>query len=154
VYTPTQNIVYHNFQPNPDGHGVAEWMRPRFQRQRKASVERIKAYLNLPEGDTNLNLANLGIYGLGKRRTLKQMEDFVGLDMEHQKGRAPTVRNSACMILGHAERETYYGDRVLPVSYDGTIFLPCCVSFSMTGPMCKSSMGTIRYQHLSSRQSL
>ena len=100
VYTPTQNIVYHNFQPNPDGHGAQEWMRPRFQRQRKASVERILAYLSLPGGDNNKNLANLGIYGLGKRRTMKQLSDFVGLDMKRQKGRAPTVRNSACMMDG------------------------------------------------------
>jgi hypothetical protein len=70
-------------------------MKPRYQRKRKASIERIKAYLNLSEGENNMNLANLGIYGLGKRRTMKQLSDFVGLDMEHQKGRSPTVRNRA-----------------------------------------------------------
>jgi hypothetical protein len=95
VYTPTQNIVFHNYQPNPDGHNLQEWMKPRYQRLQKASVARIKTYLNLPEGDANMNLANLGIYGLGKRRTLKQLSDFVGLDMEQQKGRSPTVRYSA-----------------------------------------------------------
>jgi hypothetical protein len=94
VYTPTQNIVFHNYQPNPDGHGTTEWMKPRYERLRKASIARVKAYLSLPEGDSTINLSNLGLYGLGKRRTMKQLSDFVGVDMEHQKGRSPKVRNS------------------------------------------------------------
>jgi len=87
VYTPTQNIVYHNYQPNPDGHGLMEWMKPRRERLRTASVQRVKSYLGLPGGLEGLRLDNLGIYGLGKRRTLQQMSEFMELDLEAQKSR-------------------------------------------------------------------
>lgn len=92
VYTPTQNIVYHNYQPNPDGHGLMEWMKPRRERLRTASVQRVKSYLGLPGGLEGLRLDNLGIYGLGKRRTLQQMSEFMELDLEAQKSRPLSVR--------------------------------------------------------------
>eukprot|EP00339_Tiarina_fusa_P005024 CAMPEP_0117014916 /NCGR_PEP_ID=MMETSP0472-20121206/12010_1 /TAXON_ID=693140 ORGANISM="Tiarina fusus, Strain LIS" /NCGR_SAMPLE_ID=MMETSP0472 /ASSEMBLY_ACC=CAM_ASM_000603 /LENGTH=492 /DNA_ID=CAMNT_0004718591 /DNA_START=24 /DNA_END=1499 /DNA_ORIENTATION=- len=91
VYTPTQNIVYHNYQENPDGHNAMEWMKRRKERFRKQAVERIKSYLWLPGGTEGMNLSNLGIYGLGKRRTLKQLADFVGIDLETQESRSDSM---------------------------------------------------------------
>lgn len=87
VYTPTQNIVYHNRQPNPDGHDIKEWNRPRYQRFRDNSLKRIRTYLGVPGGLEDFNVANLGIYGLGKRRSLKQLESFLDIEMETMKSR-------------------------------------------------------------------
>ena len=96
VYTPTQNIVYSNYSPNPDGHGVTEWMKPWKQRLRNKSLDRIRMYLELPTGiDENLKLDNLGVYGLGKRRTLKQLNEFVGIDLVKQQPRPSAV--SVCI---------------------------------------------------------
>lgn len=92
VYTPTQNIVFHNYQPNPDGHGPMEWLKPRFERFRQASLKRVRTNLELPNGLEGYNLANLGIYGLGKRRTLKQLAEFTGIDFETKSSRPETVR--------------------------------------------------------------
>jgi hypothetical protein len=92
VYTPTQNIVFHDYQPTPGGHGAMEWMRPRMERFRRAGIQRIKSYLGLPGGIEGLNLSNLGIYGLGKRRSIQQMAKFVGIEMETQKSRPQSVR--------------------------------------------------------------
>lgn len=92
VYSPTQNIVYHNYSPNPDGHGTMEWMKPWKQRLRDQSLRRIRTYLELPNGiDEMLKLDNLGIYGLGKRRTLQQLNDFVGIDLTKEQSRPSSV---------------------------------------------------------------
>jgi hypothetical protein len=91
VYTPTQNIVFHNYQPNADGHNTNEWMKHRRERLRQLSLGRIKSYLGLPGGIEGLNLSNLGIYGLGKRRTLQQLADFVGINLATQQARAISV---------------------------------------------------------------
>ncbi len=99
VYTPTQNIVYHNFQPNPDGHGPMEWLKPRFERLRQASLHRIRTILELPKGIDGFNRANFGIYGLGKRRTLKQLADFVRIDMDAKGDRPDSVRNILLCFL-------------------------------------------------------
>ena len=96
VYTPTQNIVYHNWQQNPDGHGTNEWNHPRDQRFRDASLARIRSYLGVPGGLEDYNLANMGIYGLGKRRTMKQLEDFLNIEMATMKSRP---KEAPCM--GH-----------------------------------------------------
>ena len=90
VYTPTQNLVYHDYQPNEDGHGTGEWMKQRRERIRVQSLKRIRTYLQLPDGDPDLDLNNLGIYGVGKRRTMKQLADFVGIDLGKQKVIKPT----------------------------------------------------------------
>jgi len=94
VYTPTQNIVYHNYQPNSDGHGPMEWLKPRFERFRRAALNRVRSYLELPRGLEGYNLANLGIYGLGKRRSLHQLAEFCRIDMTTQGSRPQTVRNT------------------------------------------------------------
>ena len=82
VYTPTQNIVFHDYGPNPEGHSTGEWMKQRRERLRIQSLQRIRTYLQLPDGDPELDLNNLGIYGIGKRRSLKQLGDFAGIDFE------------------------------------------------------------------------
>lgn len=47
----------------------------------------MKTILQLPGGEIDANdQANLGIYGLGKRRTLEQLSDFAGLDLTVRKG--------------------------------------------------------------------
>jgi len=91
VYTPTQNIVYTNYQPNPDGHGTMEWMKRWKYRLRDKSLRRIRSYLELPDGEEGLKLENLGIYGLGKRRSLKQLNEFVGIDLAAQQSRPATI---------------------------------------------------------------
>lgn len=91
VYTPTQNIVYHNFQPNPDGHGTMEWLKPRYERFRQDALKRVRSMLELPDGLPDFNHANLGIYGLGKRRTLEQLSKFVKIDMSTLGSRPETV---------------------------------------------------------------
>jgi hypothetical protein len=96
VYTPTQNIVFHSFQPNPDGHGPVEWLKPRFEQFRRASLQRIRTILELPNGIEGFNAANFGVYGLGKRRTLKQLADFVQIDMEAKVDRPESVRYPMC----------------------------------------------------------
>jgi hypothetical protein len=83
VYTPSRNIVYHDYSEPP--HSM-EWLRPRFQRAGMASIERIKSFLHIDNPDTTeSDLANLGIYGLGKRRSLAQLQDFVGFNLQEVK---------------------------------------------------------------------
>lgn len=69
-----------------------EWMKPWKQRLREKSLRRIRTYLELPNGiDEDFKLDNLGIYGLGKRRDLKQLNDFVGIDLMKQQSRPSSV---------------------------------------------------------------
>jgi hypothetical protein len=99
VYTPTQNIVYHDYAPNPEGHGTMEWMKQRRQRLRDKSLRRIRTFLELPDSEPGLKVDNMGIYGLGKRRTLKQLNEFVGIDLAEQKSRPADVSFCACFSL-------------------------------------------------------
>jgi hypothetical protein len=79
--------VFHSYQPNPEGHGTNEWFKHRRERVRIRSLTRIKTALELKEGDeSNTARANLGIYGIGKRRTLAQLDDFVGTSHTESKG--------------------------------------------------------------------
>lgn len=103
VYTPTQNIVYHNYQANPDGHGPMEWLKPRFERYRQASLMRVRSYLELPNGLEGYNLANLGIYGLGKRRTLQQLAQFARIDLTTQSSRVESVRHDSTEVELYSE---------------------------------------------------
>ena len=74
-----------------------EWLKPRFGRFRKLSLRRIRTFLELPDKLEDFNRANLGIYGLGKRRTLKELSDFVHIDMETQRDRPDSVRGIICL---------------------------------------------------------
>lgn len=87
VYTPSRNVVYHDYTPNPGGHDMSEWMKPRRGKAREEALNRIKSFLHIrgPEETTETDLANMGIYGLGKRRSLAQLMDFTGIDMNTMK---------------------------------------------------------------------
>jgi len=84
VYTPTRNIVFHDEGPNPDGYDMKGW--PRRDILRNQSLKRIKTILQMQDGDGHKAHANLGILGLGKRRSLSQLEDFVGVDLSEGTG--------------------------------------------------------------------
>lgn len=75
-----------------------EWLKSRFERFRQAALKRIRTYLELPNGLEGYNLANLGLYGLGKRRTLKDMATFLKIDMETQVSRPETVRKANYLL--------------------------------------------------------
>ena len=95
VYTPTQNIVYRQLAV-PNIHRL-EWINNWAGQKEiilKKSLRRIRSYLeNFGEGEVEVEekLDNLGIYGIGKRRTLKQLNDFVGIDLNAQQSRPENV---------------------------------------------------------------
>jgi hypothetical protein len=87
VYTPTQNIVFHDYRTQPNGHGNNEWFKRQRDRFRLASLARVKTILQMPGGESDVNdQANLGIYGLGKRRSLEQLNAFTRLDLMKGRG--------------------------------------------------------------------
>lgn len=104
VYTPATNIVYRDntvLHPlhHTKGHGDAgerKW--PKNDNERRDAHVRMKVLLDIHHGITSAELAtlgeggsgsiggkisaaraNLGIYGLGRRRTLAQLLDFAGI---------------------------------------------------------------------------
>jgi hypothetical protein len=66
---------------------MSEWFKQRRGRLRQESLERIKSFLHIPgaEETSETALANMGIYGLGKRRSLAQLMDFAGIDLNTMK---------------------------------------------------------------------
>lgn len=98
VYTPSRNIVYHDYQPSE--HGMNEWFKQRRGRLRQESLDRIKSFLHIqgPEETSETALANMGIYGLGKRRTLNQLMDFVGIDLNTMKVNSK-VRDGGVIVI-------------------------------------------------------
>jgi hypothetical protein len=87
VYTPTRNIVFHDYGIQANGHGENEWFQRQRDRFRQSSIARVKTILQMPGGETDeLDRANLGIYGLGKRRSLQQLSEFVNVDLQNRKG--------------------------------------------------------------------
>lgn len=87
VYTPTRNIVFHDYGIQANGHGENEWFKRQRDRFRKNSIQRVKTILQMPGGETDeLDQANLGIYGLGKRRSLRQLSEFVNVNLQARKG--------------------------------------------------------------------
>ena len=79
--------MYHDYTHSE--HDMKEWFKQRRERIRNQSLQRVKIFLGIvsPEGvSIEAAQANMGIYGLGKRRTLKQLQDFVGIDLVKQKG--------------------------------------------------------------------
>lgn len=94
TYTPTRNIVFHDYQPQANGHGNNEWFKRQRDRFRKAAIARVKTILQIPEGDPSEQAqANLGIYGIGKRRSLEQLQAFVNVDLQNAFGNVgPTMR--------------------------------------------------------------
>ena len=87
TYTPTQNIVFHDYGPQENGHGNNEWFKRQRDRFRKGSIDRVKTALQIKGGSpSESEQANLGIYGIGKRRSMKQLEEFANLDFQTPKG--------------------------------------------------------------------
>ncbi|KAL7540463.1 hypothetical protein ACHAXR_012925 [Thalassiosira sp. AJA248-18] len=104
VYTPSVNIVYRDnaiLHPlhHTAGHGddgERKWPKPINDNQRRDAHIRMKVLLDIHHGITSAEAAslgggnniggkistaraNLGIYGLGKRRKLDQLLDFTGI---------------------------------------------------------------------------
>ena len=93
VYTPTQNIIYRKkVVPNPHKEEWIENWKGRKTLVLKQSLKRIRSYLEITgvadDEATAERLDNLGIYGLGKRRSLKQLNEFVGIDLATQESRS------------------------------------------------------------------
>jgi hypothetical protein len=87
VYTPTRNIVFHDYGDQVNGHGRDEWFKHQLDWIRKASIKRVQTALQMEGGETDeLDQANLGLYGLGKRRSLKQLQSFVNIDLDTRRG--------------------------------------------------------------------
>ena len=85
VYLPTRNIVYHQYGHYPSNTNPMEWTTgwadP--EQDRALSQVRMKTLLQLHGANVeNTALqANLGLFGLGRRRTLKQLEEFAGFQL-------------------------------------------------------------------------
>lgn len=86
VYTPTRNIVFHNYQPNPQGIEPTEWQKRQHNRLKVQSLERIKTMAHIKDDQSDTVRANMGIYGIGKRRTINQLNEFVGIDLATGQG--------------------------------------------------------------------
>lgn len=98
MYTPTRSLVFHSYQPHPEGHGMNEWYKQRRDRVRARSLGRIKTTIEVKDGDpSDAAKANLGIYGIGKRRSLTQLNDFVGINLASGTGNAQVT--CWCRIL-------------------------------------------------------
>jgi len=89
VYTPTKNYVFHNYGKNPEGHSGRDWNIN--NQERAVSLERASTLLMLDKGQGPVEHANLGIYGVGKRRSLEQLAEFIGIDFQQK-----TFSNSEC----------------------------------------------------------
>lgn len=92
VYTPTQNILYQKTEQTNEHklEWINSWKSQKLPKLEK-SLERIRSVLGVSrniEGSFE-KLDNLGIYGIGNRRTLKQLGDFVGIDLDEQQPRSP-----------------------------------------------------------------
>lgn len=91
VYTPTRNIVFHDYASNPDGIDPKGWtQKPRI---RNIALKRMRTLLQIRGGESSQSAqANLGLFGLGKRRTMRQLMDFVGIDLIRQSGNDKELR--------------------------------------------------------------
>jgi hypothetical protein len=96
TYTPTRNAVFHDFGNQANGHGNDEWFKRQKTRLRLTSITRVKTALQLKDGDdSEAGQANLGLYGLGKRRSMKQLNEFANVpnpDKHKRKGNTSASR--------------------------------------------------------------
>ncbi len=78
--------MFHDYSPNPEGHDQTEWFKRWKDKYRQQALKRVKTFLEMPGGDESEQArANLGIYGLGKRRSLQQLNEFIGIDLNSGK---------------------------------------------------------------------
>lgn len=94
VYTPTQNIVYRQAEAQQE-HKL-EWINAKNwgglkTTVRSESLNRIRSYLEIEDESVTENLDNLGNYGIGNRRTLRQLTDFVGINLKTQQSRSDSA---------------------------------------------------------------
>jgi len=105
VYLPTRNIVYHQYGKYPANIDPMEWTRgwTEPEHDRALSQQRIKTLLQLfgANAENKALQANFGLFGLGRRRTLKQLEDFVGFQLaaSHTGNRQAINDPSQCDTL-------------------------------------------------------
>jgi hypothetical protein len=96
TYTPTRNAVFHDFGDQANGHGKDEWFQRQKTRLRLIAITRIKTVLQYKDGDSSeAGQANLGLYGLGKRRSMKQLNEFANVpnaDKHKRKGNTSATR--------------------------------------------------------------
>ena len=94
VYTPTTNIVYHDYKNTLDiGYGKGMTYRrsswPHDDNEKNESITRVHSVLGIDkDGSNNEEQVKLGIYGLGKLRSLEQLEEFVGINIKKKIGNA------------------------------------------------------------------
>jgi len=111
VYTPTRNVLFHNFTIQ-DGVAPKGWI-PN-NRERKESLKRIKSILGM-EGDEKI-WGNFGVYGLGRRRTLEQFEHFAAVNLKNVGAQASVKSEMGC---GEREWVSYdLGISALESRYD------------------------------------
>jgi hypothetical protein len=102
VYLPTRNIVYHQYGQYPSNINPMEWTSgwTEPEHDRALSQQRIKTLLQLhgANAENKALQANFGSFGLGRRRTLKQLEDFVGFQLaaSHTGNREAINNPSTC----------------------------------------------------------
>ena len=92
TYTPTKNYVTHDYTMQTNGHGEKkEWSMSSQNRFRTTmAIRRAKLILEITtiseESETlDADRANLGIYGLGQRRSLSQFQTFTGVTLTTTK---------------------------------------------------------------------
>lgn len=79
VYVPSEHAVSHMYFGNPQKYRYTVL-------HREEAIRRVKTMLQIyPGGDAGEDAqANMGIYGLGRRRTLDQLIDYTGFDVRRQ----------------------------------------------------------------------
>lgn len=106
TYTPTRNIVFHDYGPNPvEGIRKDEWYAPRRNRFRKAAIQRVKLAAGMRPEATSTQIANLGLYGPGKRRTMEQLQEFINIKLATKKGNVG--ENLLCGNLDYVKYERH-----------------------------------------------
>lgn len=103
TYTPTHNYLFHDYGEQSNGHGNNEWYKHKKERFRLMAIRRAKKILNLlDEQLPESHLANLGLYGLGKRRSLAQLQRFTHMDFKLKQG-----NEGAETVCLHSDYVTY-----------------------------------------------
>lgn len=62
-------------------YGMSQVMK---SRELLSSIQRVKTILGLPGGkQSSEDIIDIGKYGLGTKRTLRQLSDFIGVDFQY-----------------------------------------------------------------------
>jgi len=103
VYTPTRNIVYHDYfqYQNVNKYGYLKSRTfSHSEKEKRVSIKRVHNILGIlrKDGDDakfQKKHGSFGIYGLGKLRSLEQLESFIGINLRDQRSNQehPTCSN-------------------------------------------------------------